>query len=112
MGEEHRVPDALSIPSCINACDIVYPQEVNNANISTEEYIELEVILDSGAGAHGNSSVQLMGTCTAAATLSDMMGPENGIENNLEHIIFRKAERQGGTALKIAENSFFKASVH
>ena len=44
--------DPLSVAACIHACDIVYPQEVNNANISTDEYIDLEVILDSGAGAH------------------------------------------------------------
>ena len=57
----HGSSDPLSIVSCINACDIVYPQEVNNANISMDEFIDLEVILDSGAGAHVASKRHLPG---------------------------------------------------
>ena len=34
------------------ACDIVYPTEVYNAGLVHDEFIDVEVILDSGAGAH------------------------------------------------------------
>jgi hypothetical protein len=36
----------------ILACDIVFPTEVYNTGVVQKEYVDVEVILDSGAGAH------------------------------------------------------------
>ena len=58
---EDEEDDAECTPGCcnlfshdssINACDIISPTEVYNTGISQEEYVDVEVILDSGAGAH------------------------------------------------------------
>ena len=42
----------LSVSACINACEVVYPQGLFNTDSDVPEFIDLEVILDSGAGAH------------------------------------------------------------
>ena len=53
--------DPLSCISCLNACEMVYPQGLFNTGPEVQEYVDLEVILDSGAGAHVASRKHIPG---------------------------------------------------
>ena len=67
--DEKTYPTGL--PGCCNlndcssrgvfACDIVYPTGAFKASVEEEEFIDMEIILDSGAGAHVASKKHIPG---------------------------------------------------